>query len=72
MNDMSVVFSIGHVEGWVNKVIELHPELAELGAGTLLHLKTVEDAYHELRRNQDLYKKLIGDIKGKVDAANAL
>ena len=69
MDDAAVVLSLGQVEGWIEKVAAEF----SLEAGTVLgHLKVVENALVEMRRNRNTMKEIIRNVKGQIDAANVL
>ncbi len=71
MDDASVVFSLGYVESWIEKAVQAQP-LLENGDTALGHLKILEDALVELRRNRNTVKAIIQNVKGQIDAANVL
>ena len=66
-DDMAVTFSIGHLEGWIEKVGQI--EGINNADGALAHLKIVEAAYNEYRRNISTLRNVIREMKGKLDAS---
>lgn len=70
MDDASVALSLGQVEGWIEKVGNIYPDVET--SVVLGHLKVVENALLELRRNRNTVKEIIRTVKGQIDAANVL
>ena len=68
-DDMAVQFSFGHVEAWIVKAAALARADEDLTQGTLAHLKIIQDAYTEYRRNISILRGVIREMKGKLDAA---
>lgn len=69
-DDKAVMFSIGFLEQWVAQAGELANAINTDAA--LLHLKIVEDAFTEYRRNIGAFRKIVAKVKELVDAASAI
>jgi hypothetical protein len=65
-DDLSVKYSAGFVEGWIEKVLALHPDLAN-GDVALDHLQIIVNAYDEHRRNIGVFRNVIRQIKDNVN-----
>jgi len=62
----SVMFSIGHLEGWIGQAGQMGANNAETA---LAHLKIVEEAYKEQIITLRTFRKVAQEIKGRADAA---
>jgi hypothetical protein len=68
-DDLSVKYSAGFVEGWIEKVMVAHPDLVN-GDVAIQHLQIVVEAYDEHRKNIGVFKSLVREVKGKIDIAS--
>jgi len=66
--DLAVKYSAGFVEGWIEKVVALHPELANADVA-IQHLDIIVGAYDEHRKNIGVFRSVIEQIKDTVNAA---
>ena len=65
-DDLSVKYSAGFVEGWIEKVLALHPDLAN-GDAAIQHLQIVVGAYDEHRKNIGVFRTVMQQIKDNVN-----
>jgi len=69
VEDRTIAYSIGFIESWIEKISE---NQTANPSNVLEHLKVIENAFVEYRKQNAVLRRAISEVKGRIDAASAL